>query len=100
MLFIIFGSLFVFCFVWVWVFLGALLLGCGLGFVLCLGCFLGFVGVWEWVWFALLCMGVCWFGVVVGVGYVEVFGLWIRFMLSVFCFRFSFGLLFQLCNGL
>ena len=61
---------------WVWVFLcGALVLGCGLGFVLCLGCFLGFVGVWERGGFALLCMGVCLFGVVVGVGYVEVFWL-------------------------
>jgi hypothetical protein len=53
-----------------------LLLGCGLGWFLFLGWFLGFVGVWEQVWASLLCMGVCWLGVVVGVGYVEKIELW------------------------
>jgi hypothetical protein len=48
-------------------------LGCGLGWFLCLGWFLGFIGVWERGCASLLCMGVCLVFVVVGVGYVEVF---------------------------
>jgi len=65
----------------VWVVWCAFLLGCGLGFVLCLGWFWGFVGVWERVWSSLLCMGACWLVVVVGVGYVGFFGLF-HFSLS------------------